>query len=162
MDAVAERKAYIDYCLRIIENSINIDYKFFNTYGPSKTYTLEDLTTYIGHIDLTMNFKISLKDSSDTTTKPSIIATIKSMMEDINDIGDWHSSVLIQDIMNQYEDRINFIEFVGFNTFDADDQHIVLVENDDPTIVPEFLNVRNIMNPETYELEPCINIETVE
>ena len=64
--------------------------------------------------------------------------------------------------MNDYEDRINFIEFLGFNTFGSDVQHIVKIDSDDPLVVPEFLCIRNIYNPETEALEPCIEIETVE
>jgi hypothetical protein len=140
---------------------MNIDFKLFNTYGPSLTYTADDRKTFIGHIDLVMNFKVSLKDDSDTDTKEAIIRDIKAMIENLYETGDWHSSDLIQEIMNNYETRINFIEFVGFNEFGADDQHIIKVEVEDPNTVPEFLCVRNILNPETLNLEPCINIETV-
>ena len=161
LEAITERRAYIDYCLRLVENNMNIDFKFFNTYGNSLTYTLEDRKTYINNVDLVMRFKISLKDESDVDTKDSIIKFIKAMIEDLYDIGDWHSSDLIQAVMNEYEDRINFIEFVGFNEFDADDQHIIKTEVEDPNTVPEFLCIRNIYNPETTELDPCIYIETV-
>ncbi|MBR6289288.1 MAG: hypothetical protein IKR19_08135 [Acholeplasmatales bacterium] len=161
LEAIDERKAYIDYCLQIVENNMNIDFKFFNTYGPSSTYTLEDRETFIKNVDLEMRFKVSLKDESDIATKNSIIRSIKALIEDLYDTGDWHSSNLIQSIMNEYDDRINFIEFVGFNEFDADDQHIIKVEVEDPTTVPEFLCIRNILNTETLELEPCIYIETV-
>lgn len=161
LESISERKAYIDYCLQLVENNMNIDFKLFNSYGPSLTYTADDRKTFIGHIDLVMNFKVSLKDDSDTDTKEAIIRDIKAMIEDLYETGDWHSSDLIQEIMNNYETRINFIEFVGFNDFGADDQHIIKVEVEDPNTVPEFLCVRNILNPETLNLEPCINIETV-
>ena len=161
LEAIDERKAYIDYCLQIVENNMNIDFKFFNTYGPSSTYTLEDRKTFIKNVDLELRFKVSLKDESDIATKNNIIKSIKGLIEDLYDTGDWHSSNLIQYIMNEYDDRINFIEFVGFNEFDADDQHIIKVEVEDPTTVPEFLCIRNILNTETQELEPCVYIETV-
>ena len=161
LEAIDERKSYIDYCLQIVENTMNIDFKFFNTYGDSKTYTLGDKTTLIGSIDTELRFKISLKDESDITTKDSIVADIKDMIEDLNEIADWHISKLIQDIMNKYDDRINFIEFVGFNEFDADDQHIILIDPEDPTIVPEFICVRNILDEDTNTLVPSIQIETV-
>lgn len=161
LDAIDEKKDYIDNCISLLDQ-VTIDYKFYNTYGPSITYKLEDLTTSIGHIDMKLKFKISLKDNSDVSTKPNIIQSIKSMIEDLNEIDDWHFSNLIQDIMNDYEDRINFIEFLGFNTFGSDVQHIVKIDSDDPLVVPEFLCIRNIYNPETEALEPCIEIETVE
>ena len=141
---------------------MNIDFKYFNTYGYSKTYTIDgDSNNYIGHVDIDMILKLSLKDTLDVTTIPEIKAFVKEMMEDVTDIGSWHTSDLVQAVMNEFEDRIWFIEFVGFNTFDADDQHILLKSLEDPKTVPEFINIRNLLNPETNELEPCITIDTV-
>ena len=162
IEAIDEKKDYIDYCLELIKNNMNIDFRYFNTYGPSKTYTIErDTDNYIGHIDIDMRLKVSLRDESDANTIPDIKAFIKEMIEDLNDRGDWHTSDLIQAVMNRFEDRIYFIEFVGFNEFDADDQHIILKEVEDPTTVPEFINIRNRKNVESNMLEPCIDIETV-
>ena len=161
MEALTERKAYIDYCLELVENSMNIDFKFFNTYGPSLIYTLEDKETLIGNIDITMKFKVSAKDNSDPNVRGDITKSIKEYMEDINDIGSWHAPNLITAIMNEYDARINFIEFVGFNKYQAGDQHIIDMSDDDPTIVPEFINVRNLFDTETNEYYPAIEIEMV-
>ena len=58
-DAIYDRKAYIDYCLGLLENNMDIDFKFFNTYGPSDVYYIGDENkTKIGHIDLTMNIHL--------------------------------------------------------------------------------------------------------
>ena len=160
IEAIKERKAYIDYCLGLIENSMNIDFKFFNTYGNSRIYKLEDKTTSIGAIDISMKFKLSMKDSTDITTKNSIIDSIKKYIENLNDIGDLHIPNLITDIINEYEDRIYYIEYVGFNTFGTDDQHIIMVE-DDMVDVPEFINVRNQIDPATGSIVPNIDIVIV-
>lgn len=161
IEEINERRAYINYCLKLLENSLNIDFKFYNTYGPSVTYTLEDTKTSIGPVDLALRFKLSLKDSTDVTTKQDITNYIKSYIEDLYETGDLHAPNLITNIINEYKDRINYIEFVGFNTFDADDQHILLKEVDDPTTVPEFLNVRNMKDVESGELVPYIDIKVV-
>jgi hypothetical protein len=161
IEAIRERKDYIDYCLGLIENSMLVDFKFFNTYGPASSYTLEDKKTSIGSIDITMRFKLSLKDASDINTRDNIVESIKEKIEDLNDIGDLHIPNLITDIINEYNDRIYFIEFVGFNNFDADDQHIINIGDEDLLAVPEFINIRNIMNKETNELEPAIEITLV-
>jgi hypothetical protein len=153
-----ETKAYVDHCLTLVENSMSIDFKFFNTYGPSKTYRLEDETTSIGSIDINMTWKLSLIDTSDITTKNDIIKYIKNTIEDLNNLSDLHIPNLISDIINEYSTRINFIEFVGFNKFDTDDQHIIKVEPEDPLIPPEFINVRNTLDTETLELVPSIEI----
>lgn len=161
LEAIEERKAYIDYCLGLVENSMNIDFKFFNTYGPSMTYALEDKTTPVGSIDITMRFKLALRDSSDISTKNDIIESIKKVIENLNDIGDWHAPNLIRDIINEYDDRIRFLEFVGFNKFGADDQHIINVSDDNPAVVPEFINIRNYRDNETDKIVPNISIELV-
>lgn len=161
LEAIEERKSYINYCLELVENSMNVDFKFFNTYGPSITYALEDMKTLIGHIDIDMRFKLSIKDASDISIKDEIALAIKAYIEDLNDIGDWHAPNLIRDIINDYEERINFIEFVGFNTFDADDQHIINISEESPAIVPEFINIRNHRDTETAQLVPNITIELV-
>lgn len=162
IEALKERKNYIDYCLGLVENSMSIDFKFFNTYGVTKIYKLEDTVTGIGHIDINMDFKVSLKDSSDITTKTDIIADIKAYIEDINNTNvDLHIPNLITAITNKYEDRIYFIEYTGFNTFGPDDQHIVFVDNDNPFVVPEFINIRNILDVETGLLVPDIRITLV-
>lgn len=161
LEAISERKAYIDYCLELTENSMNVDFKFYNTYGPSKVYTLEDKETSIGDIDVSLRFKLSLKDTSDISTKDDIIKSIKEYIENLNDVGDWHAPNLIRDIINEYEDRINFIEFVGFNDYDADDQHIINIDDNSPTVVPEFINVRNHKDEETNKLVPNIVIDLV-
>ena len=149
------------WCLALLENSITVDFKFFNTYGQSITYTLEDNSTTIGNIDINLKFKVSLKNATDINTVDNIKQSIKDYIENINEIGGWHAPNLIRDIINSYEDRINFIEFVGFNTFDAGDQHIILQEDEDPNIIPEFINIRNMKDPNTNKLVPCIDIELV-
>lgn len=161
LEAVTERKAYIDYCISLVENNMNIDFKFFNTYGPSSTYKLEDAKTSIGSIDICLRFKLSLKDNADVSIVNDITKDIKDSIEDINNIEDWHAPNLITTITDTYREKINFFEFVGFNDFDADDQHIINISEDDPAIVPEFINIRNNINSETLELDPCIKIELV-
>ena len=161
LEAIEEKKSYINYCLALLENPMNIDFKFFNTYGPSKTYALEDQKTLIGNIDITMKFKLSIKDASDISIKDEVANAIKNYIEDINDISDWHAPNLIRDIINEFSERIWFIEFVGFNSFDADDQHIINISEESPSIVPEFINVRNHKDKETNRLVPNIYIELV-
>lgn len=161
IEAIKERKDYIDYCLKLIENSMDIDFKFYNTYGDSRMFTLEDEETKIDNIDITLEFKLSLKDASDMTTKNDIIKSIKSYIEDINSAENLHIPNLITDITNEYNDRINFIEYVGFNKFGTDDQHIIKVPTDEINIPPEFINVRNILDETTDELVPDIEIRLV-
>lgn len=159
VDAIMERKAYIDYCLILLENSMNVDFKFFNTYGPSLTYTIGDeKETMIKDVDLALKFRVSLISSSDLYTKDALIRDIKEYIEDLYETGDWHAPNMISDLSQKYAGQINFLEFMNFNDFWLGVQHITKLELEDPHIVPEFLNVRNRYNIEG-ELEPCIDIE---
>ena len=163
IDAISERKAYIDYCLQLLENAMNVDFKFFNTYGPSSTYSIGDRKrTLIGHVDLSLKFRVSLKSTSDMYTKDELIIAIKEYIEDLYETEDWHAPNMITDITNKYNSRINFIEFMNFNDFWAGIQHIIKLDDiDDISVVPEFINIRNRYNEITGYLEPDIDIEIV-
>ena len=166
VDAIQEKKSYIDYCLTLVENSIGIDYKFFNTYGRSLRYTINDFNpetedSSIGSIDITMSFTLSLKDNNDITTKNDIIDYIKNYVENVNDIGDFHGPNLVADIISDFSDRINFIEFTGFNGFGSDQQHILEKEDVKTTIPAEFINIRNYYDEDTQTMVPLIDIKIV-
>ena len=77
------------------------------------------------------------------------------------DTGDLHIPNLVTEVTNNFSDAINFIEFIGFNGFDESVQHIIEQDVEDPTTVPEFLNVRNMFRDDAKNLEPCIRIRTV-
>lgn len=162
MDAILEKKAYIDYCLILLENSMNVDFKFFNTYGPSLTYSLGGHSKPdLKHVDLSLKFRVSLKSASDIYTKDQLIADIKAYIEDLYETGDWHAPNMITKLTDEYSTRINFIEFMSYNDQPLGIQHIEKKDVDDPHIVPEFLCVRNRYNSEG-ELEPCIDIELMQ
>lgn len=167
-DAIYDRKAYIDYCLGLLENNMDIDFKFFNTYGPSSIYYIGDKDkTMIGHIDLTMKFKVSIKSTSDIVTKDDLVKSIKAYMENLYDTGDWNAPNMITELMNEYSDRINFIEFTNYNDFWLGVQHIWKLKDDSgkdlddgPLITPEFLNIRNILDNDGNMI-PDIEIELI-
>lgn len=160
MDAIAEKKDYIDYCLELLENNMDIDFKFFNSYGPSINYRTEE-EELIGHIDISLNFEVKLRSTSDIYTKDNIIARIKEIVEDIYDLGDLHIPNLITTITNEFSDRIEYIEFIGFNNFGPGIQHIVQDLSEDPHIPPEFINIRNLYDENTKSLKPAVNIDLV-
>ena len=141
---------------------MDIDFKFFNTYGESKTYTVGyDDETYLDHLDLTLNFKVKLNESSDLSTRDSIISYIKDYVEDVNDLGNLHFPNLIHDIKEDYADSIVYIDYRYFNDKDIGTNHIQLQNPDDPQVVPEFLNVRNKYAGDGLTLVPCITVEIV-
>jgi hypothetical protein len=171
-DAIYDRKAYIDYCLTLLENNMDIDFKFFNTYGPSSVYSIGDdnyrsTPTMIGHVDLTMKFRVSIKSTADVITKDDLVKSIKAYIENLYDTGNWDAPNMITELMNEYSDRINFIEFMNYNDFWLGVQHIWKVKDengievdDSPLVVPEFLNIRNILDNDGNMI-PDIEIELI-
>ena len=169
IDTLNYRKAYIDNTLVLLENSFGIDFKFFNTYGPSRTYyiikdvdnnnILDDAKEYINKINLTMYFRVRLVTSSDSYTRNNIINDIKEYIEDLNDLGDLHIPNLVTQITNSYKEQITYFEYLGFNDYGADIQHIYKDADNDINIhtPPEFLNVNNVKAADN-SLIPDINI----
>ena len=167
INAMASKKAYIQYCIELLENNMDIDFKFFNTYGPSRTYNIGNKEkTPIGDIDLCMKFRASLIDSTDVYTKEDIVAKVKEYMEDLYNIGSWHAPNMINTLMTDYQfnTRCYFIEFMNYNNFRLGVQHIIenpeAIANDNPHLPPEFLNIRNKKDKDGT-LVPDIEVEIV-
>lgn len=156
------KKAYIDQALYLLENNFMIDFKFFNTYGPSRIYT-RDRYGYdkqlIDRVNLTMNFEVRLLQTSDKNTKDYILNDIKEIVEDLNDISSLHIPNLITEITNKYQESIEYIEFLGFNDYGPGVQHLyrqdynVTTGLQDVNMVPEFLTVHT-----DTDMTPDINI----
>ena len=162
LNELEEKKAYIDYCLTVLENNMDIDFKYFNTYGYSKTYTIGDKEgSSLGNIDITMKFRAKLSSQSDYTTKDALVKYIKEYIEDLNDIGDLHISSLIHDIHDYFGDLIVYVEFMNFNENRLGINHIELKEVESIHTVPEFISVRNKWNEDKTALTPCIDMEIV-
>lgn len=164
-NALLEKKSYIDHCLQVLENSMQIDFKCYNTYGPSNTYRMGSTTAMddavdLDEIDTTWEFRMKLVNNNDTTTKDEIIQYIKEYIEDLNNTGkDLHIPNLLHDIKDEYSELITYIEFKNFNENGWGVNHIVQKNITDQTIVPEFINIRNRPTADGEALEPCIDIE---
>lgn len=163
LDAIIDKKDYIDYCLELFENSMGIDYKYFNTYGPSITYHLGGKSKKpLDHVDLKFKFRLSAKSDNDLTLRDEILVDIKEYIEDLYNTGDLHIPNLITYITDKYAQRINYIEYMNFNDNPLGIQHIEKYkedELDDTFIVPEFLCIRNIYDAPTDTFVPSIEIE---
>ena len=162
VENVNYKKAYIDNALYVLEDNFKIDFKFFNTYGPSRIYTRDINGTpekLIDRVNLTLDFELKLIYASDKDTKDMILNDIKEIIEDLNDISSLHIPNLITTITNKYREVIEYIEFLGFNDYGPGVQHIyrhdfnVTTGLQDVTMVPEFLTVHTDLN-----MTPDINI----
>ena len=147
-------KAYMDNAIYLLENNFLIDFKLFNTYGKSTIYTLDrNGEELVDRIHLTLNFEVRLLKTSDNNTKDYILQDIKEMIEDLNDMESLHIPNLITKITNTYRNSIDYIEFLGFNEYGPGVQHLYKQDNQDITVVPEFLSVNVVGNT-----SPDINI----
>ena len=163
------RKTYIDNAMELLENSFGIDFKLFNTYGPSKTYyimkdsnnnnILDDSKEYIDRVNITLNFRVKLISSNDSYTKDNIINDIKEYIEDLNDLSELHIPNLVSQITTAYQEQITYFEYLGFNDYGPNVQHIYKDSDDEIGIhiAPEFINVNSIIGSDgTYT--PDINV----
>lgn len=134
------RKAYIDKALETLENSFNIDMKFYNTYGPSKIFTIGYDGKKLDKVNLTLKFAIKLKTGADDNILYHIKSSIKTYVENINTLVDSiHMNNLCTEIKNTYKTEIDFIEFIGINDYNALLQYIKKIDYDELNTVPEFL-----------------------
>lgn len=158
-----KKKSYIDHCLTLVENNMDIDFKYFNTYGESKTYTIGDREqTLLGHIDINMKFRAKLVNANDIQTKKEIIAYIKDAIENLNETGeDLHIPNLIHDLTEEFRDAVIYIEFMNFNDNRLGVNHIELKEITNIHTVPEFICIRNRYNEDKTDIEPWIDLEIV-
>lgn len=142
---IQTRRRYIEYCLNILEDGFDIDFKFFNTYGPSKRFTHED-GTFINRVNLSIVFKTKLYSNAEKYILDLIKSTIKSRIENINGITDTHMTNIADEIRDSYRDQLEFFEFVGFNGYGPGFSHIYQLSGDIKNDVPEFLNINTLAN----------------
>ena len=169
INALNYRKTYIESAVSLMENSFGADFKLFNTYGPSKIYyvirdanansLLDDNIEFIDRVDLSFYFRIKLVATNDSYTKSNIIQEIKDYIEDLEDIGELHIPNLVTQITNNYKEQIDYFEYLGFNEYGPDVQHLYRLEDNEIPIhtPPEFLNVNNVIGTDG-SLTPNINI----
>ena len=145
------RKRYLETTLALLEDSFGIDFKFFNTYGPSKYYLLSyaNDTVLLDKINLTLKFEVKFKSSYDSYALNDITAYIRTYIEDINYISDLHIPNLITAVTNKFNDQLTYFKFVGLNDYGYIYQSIeknpeIDITFDDSTMVPEFLNIDTI------------------
>lgn len=155
-DELLTRKTYIDNCLYVIEDAFEMDFKFFNTYGPSRFFTWDNELAVIDRVNISLFFRLKLKPNYDTNIVEDIRKDIKAYIEDINSIESLHIPNLITYITNSYRDSIVYFEFVSINGKESDYQHIYAMDPPDGIMVPEFVNINTL--PDGL---PDINIELV-
>ena len=151
---LVRRKSYIDQAIENLEDYFGMDFKFFNTYGPSKMYTLDGVSNYLNRVNLSLTFRLGLQVNYDENIVQYITDDVKEFVENINEITSVHMSNLVADITAKYEESITFFEFMDFNGYGPGEQHLYAMQMPDDVRTPELVNV-NIILP---EMTPDINI----
>ena len=150
-----DRREYINAALYILENSFGIDLKFFNTYGPSKTFYLDNGAP-LNKTNIVFKFRVKLEPGADKYTKDYIIIAIKDYIEDLTQFENTHISLLIKQLNTQFKESTVYIDYEGFDEFGPEQKHINRKETDMITTVPEFINISS-----NDDLSPDISIEMV-
>ena len=142
---LVKRKNYIDYAIQILEDAFGMDFKFFNTYGPSNLFKIDgdekDELAPIDRTNLSLTFNVKLAPNYDTNIINNIIADVKEYIEDINEISSLHMSNLVTEITDKYRESLIFFEFADMNGYGPGKQHIYSTDMSDNLTVPEFLNI---------------------
>lgn len=154
MDELVRRKNYIDEALLNLEDLFGINFKFVNTYGPSRLFTLDNDSAYINRVNLTLTFRLGLQVNYDDNIIQYITDDIKTYIEDINSIDSIHMSNLVTEITTKYSDSIRFFEFVDMNGYGPSEQHLYAMPMPDDVITPELVNVNTLLPDQV----PDINI----
>lgn len=153
-------KIYIDSALKILENSIGIDFKYYNTYGPSRAFTIST-GEYLDRVNISLKYRIQLSSSSDAYVIDSIKRDIKKYIEDFNGNEELHIPNQITSITSSYRNIMNaivYFEFVSINDYGPGMQHLYSKDKYPVDLVPEFLCIASRVN-ELGEVEPDITIE---
>lgn len=168
LNKIISEKNYLEYCISVIEDNFSIDFKFFNTYGPSYLYvTALNGGTTINKVNISLEFNLSLTSNYDTNILSMITKDIKDYIEDITKLQNIHMINITNYIANKYPDSIEYFEFVSVNGH-TDWKHIYNTQEDDSSYyvsehTPEFLNVNNstIVTGNSSSIEPDIIINVV-
>ena len=158
IEYIQYRKNYIDMAQEVLEDSFNVDLKFFNTYGPSKLFTVGRKGELLDRLNLSLEFIVKLDSISDIDCIADIKDDIKSYIEDINNISSLHMSNICHYIKQQYEETVVYIEFVRMNGYDSTYQYIERRDPDIMTEIPEFITIDLESNEDDDILVPDINI----
>ena len=64
---LVQRKVYIDYACQVLEDAFGINFKFFNTYGPARLFTLDNELELLNAVNISMTFRLKLKPNYDSS-----------------------------------------------------------------------------------------------
>lgn len=144
--ALDYRRIWIESCLVFLEDSFGVDFKFFNTYGPSKLYSIDN-ASLLNKVNMSLTFELKFVMAQDSYITDDISVDIKEYLEDINDINDLHMPNLVTYITTKYRSQLVYFKFIDLNGYGPIKQSIYKKDTDlflESNTVPEFLNVNTL------------------
>ena len=138
-----KKRIHILDCLDVLEDSFGIDIKFFNTYGPSKLFYVNDGVP-LNRVNLSMTFKVKFLTTTDKYLTEYIKNDIRKYIEDKSRISDIHIPNIITFITQKYAENVTYFEFLDFNGYGPGYQHIYRKDESIVGRIPEFLNINTI------------------
>lgn len=141
---IIDKKIFIDSAVEILENSFNIDFKFFNTYGKSRINTIGHFDNILDKVNIKLGFRIKFTTNSSISTFTDLVKNeIKKYIEDVNDEKSFHISNIIMHLKNKFN-FISYIEFLGINEYNPLYQSIMLNLDNKEIYIPEFININSV------------------
>ena len=151
------KRRYIQEVLPLIDNPFGINFKLYNTYGPSQNFLINK-TQKIDKVNLSLRFEIMFVGKEDQAVIIDMKESIKRYIEDINTSDNIHIPNLITYIKNLYNESIEYIKFIQLNNYESLWQSIYKdpeVENhsyQEAQRTPEFININTLPNG-SYDIE---------
>lgn len=145
------RRRYIQESLYLLEDSFGINFKLYNTYGPSSCWNIDKYEN-VDRVNISLRFEIKFATRNEVVLIPEITQVIKSYIEDFNSTDKaLHMPNLITYVKNLYTDSIEYIKFVGLNEYTNSLWQSIYknpgLEKDyfkETQTVPEFINVHTL------------------
>jgi len=159
INELEKRRNYIEYALEVLEDSTAIDFKFVNTYGPSRIFVICDQPTaksssdyvFLDNVQISLHFAVKLTSASDTYIIDYIKSFIKEEIEKLDELSEVHIPNIAADVKRQYDEQIVYFEYLGTSKdsnnsyINRTKQHISKYNDDEikksPDYVPEFINI---------------------
>lgn len=148
----------IDSNASLIENNNSISIKWYNTYGPSKYFTIGVNQELLDKLNIKIAFKIKInKILLSDEYKNDIKNHIKTFIESINNST---SNLYIFDIFNSLKSAfpdIVYVEFIGINDYDSS---IQVMENSVTDVRNSLTNIKDFV-PEFVNIDTQKNVNGV-
>lgn len=150
---------YLSDIVNSITSNYNIDMKFYNTYGRSTNFSVDEDARILDRVNMSIDFKVTPKIGSDVDSLvPRLKAYIKEYIESANIFNNGattkgynaiYISNLMRGIENTFIDEINYHKFVRINNYDSSVQVIenktvdmsTLSQEERRSYVPEYLTI---------------------